>query len=66
MKMSNEYKEWRENYELEIKEFVKKYCQWCGTQRCEGPGTEWANGCPHWIKEFEEPYETANNRAKRP
>ena len=47
MKMSNEYKEWRENNELEIKEFIEKYCQWCGSQRCEGPNTEWAEGCPY-------------------
>jgi len=61
--MSNEYKEWREDYEFEIKEFAEKYCKWCGSQRCEGPDTEWAESCLHWIKEFEEPYEAANNRA---
>ena len=26
-------------------EFVEKYCHPCGTQRCEGIGTEWFEGC---------------------
>lgn len=28
------------------KQFIKTYCHKCGTQRCEGPGTEWFEGCP--------------------
>ena len=40
VKISNEYKDWLKDHELEIKEFVEKYCQWCGTQRCEGPDTK--------------------------
>lgn len=27
------------------KEFVEKHCKMCGTQRCEGIGTEWFDGC---------------------
>ena len=27
------------------KQFIEKYCYGCGTQRCEGPGTEWFEGC---------------------
>ena len=27
------------------KQFIEKYCHSCGTQRCEGPGTEWFEGC---------------------
>ena len=27
------------------KEFIEKYCHNCGTQRCEGIGTEWFEGC---------------------
>ena len=29
------------------KEFIEKYCHNCGTQRCEGIGTEWFEGCRH-------------------
>ena len=35
-------------YEEELlteKEFVDEYCHNCGTQRCEGIGTEWFDGC---------------------
>lgn len=27
------------------KQFIETYCNKCGTQRCEGIGTEWFNGC---------------------
>ena len=27
------------------KQFVEKYCRNCGSQRCEGIGTEWFEGC---------------------
>ena len=30
---------------LSAEEFIKKYCSNCGTQRCEGVGTEWFEGC---------------------
>ena len=26
-------------------QFIEKYCYSCGTQRCEGPRTEWFEGC---------------------
>lgn len=29
------------------KEFIEKYCHNCGSQRCEGIGTEWFDGCHH-------------------
>lgn len=28
-------------------EFVKKFCRTCGSQRCEGIGTDWFEGCVH-------------------
>ena len=28
-------------------QFIKKYCHSCGTQRCEGIGTEWFKGCQY-------------------
>lgn len=28
-------------------EFRDKYCKMCGTQRCEGIGTDWFDGCGH-------------------
>ena len=28
-------------------EFIEKYCHNCGSQRCEGIGTEWFEGCRH-------------------
>lgn len=28
------------------KQFIEVYCHKCGTQRCEGIGTEWFEGCP--------------------
>lgn len=32
------------------KEFIDKYCHGCGSQRCEGIGTEWFDGCRHRFK----------------
>lgn len=29
------------------KEFIEKYCHNCGSQRCEGIGTAWFEGCQH-------------------
>lgn len=29
------------------KQFIETYCLNCGTQRCEGIGTEWFEGCQH-------------------
>lgn len=29
------------------KEFREKYCNMCGSQRCEGIHTEWFEGCKH-------------------
>ena len=29
------------------KEFVQHYCHNCGSQRCEGVGTPWFEGCQH-------------------
>ena len=31
--------------QLTVEEFVAKYCHNCGSQRCEGIGTEWFDGC---------------------
>lgn len=30
---------------LQEKEFVEQFCMNCGSQRCEGIGTEWFDGC---------------------
>lgn len=30
---------------LTVDEFVRLHCHECGTQRCEGIGTEWFDGC---------------------
>ena len=30
---------------LTVEEFVEKHCHGCGSQRCEGIGTEWFEGC---------------------
>lgn len=32
---------------MSTEEFVEKYCSGCGSQRCEGIGTEWFDGCKH-------------------
>lgn len=29
------------------RQFVETYCHNCGTQRCEGIGTEWFEGCKY-------------------
>ena len=34
------------------KDFIATYCVKCGSQRCEGPDDEFAEGCPHYILEF--------------
>ena len=34
-----------ETNKLTEEEFIEKYCHSCGTQRCEGIGTEWFDGC---------------------
>lgn len=26
-------------------QFIEKYCRECGSQRCEGPSSEWFSGC---------------------
>lgn len=31
---------------MDKKQFYETYCMRCGTQRCEGIGTEWFEGCP--------------------
>ena len=28
-------------------DFIEKYCKGCGSQRCEGPGTPWFDGCSY-------------------
>ena len=33
--------------EIMVDRFQKEYCMMCGSQRCEGPGTEWFDGCIH-------------------
>lgn len=33
--------------QLTEKQFIETYCDNCGTQRCEGIGTEWFDGCRH-------------------
>ena len=30
---------------LSAEEFYEKYCSFCGSQRCEGIGTIWFDGC---------------------
>jgi len=37
----------KHSVKLTEKEFYQKYCQMCGSQRCEGIGTEWFNGCKY-------------------
>ena len=36
-----------QNTTLSEQEFVEKYCHNCGSQRCEGIGTEWFEGCQY-------------------
>ena len=40
------------------KEFTQHYCYNCGSQRCEGIGTEWFEGCQHkeHLKNYEKFY----------
>lgn len=35
---------------MKISEFKDKYCKLCGTQRCMGPDSEMAEGCPDYVK----------------
>jgi len=32
---------------LTEEEFLKKFCYKCGSQRCEGIGTDWFDGCQY-------------------
>lgn len=32
---------------LTEEQFYKKHCQMCGSQRCEGIGTDWFEGCTY-------------------
>ena len=36
------------------KQFIKQFCKFCGTQRCEGINTEFFNGCIHrfYLKDY--------------
>lgn len=36
-----------ENCQLTSEEFIKTYCNLCGTQRCEGIYSEWFDGCEY-------------------
>lgn len=36
-----------EKPKLTEQEFLHKYCYGCGSQRCEGMGTVWFDGCQH-------------------
>ena len=40
------------------KEFTQHYCHNCGSQRCEGVGTEWFEGCGYkeHLKDYEKFY----------
>lgn len=44
-------------------EFILKYCNNCGSQRCEGIGTDWFNGCEH-RHELDTTTEEVNNNDK--
>lgn len=35
----------KQRNQITAEEFVKTYCHNCGSQRCEGIGTEWFDGC---------------------
>ena len=38
------------------KQFVETYCHNCGSQRCEGIGTEWFEGCKYrWNLDGQDP-----------
>lgn len=45
-----EYKPDTPQEKLSAEEFTEKYCRGCGSQRCEGIGTVWFEGCGY--KEF--------------
>ena len=32
---------------LTQEQYIEKYCHNCGSQRCEGIGTDWFEGCRH-------------------
>ena len=32
---------------MDDKQFIETYCNNCGSQRCEGIGTEWFKGCKY-------------------
>ena len=32
---------------MSAEEFMQAYCIWCGSQRCEGIGTDWFDGCSY-------------------
>ena len=34
-------------HEYDVDEFVEHFCRRCGSQRCEGVGTEWWVACKH-------------------
>lgn len=38
---------------MTIEEFAQKYCFACGSQRCYGPESEFAYGCLHYRRLFE-------------
>jgi hypothetical protein len=40
------------------KKFTQYYCYNCGSQRCEGVGTEWFEGCHYkeYLKDYEKFY----------
>ena len=42
----------------DTKEFTQHYCHNCGSQRCEGIGTEWFKGCEYkeHLKDYEKFY----------
>lgn len=40
-----EYLNRQEKRLLTESEFIREYCHRCGSQRCEGIGTDWFDGC---------------------
>lgn len=47
-----------DTYEYNEEEFVEHFCHNCGSQRCEGIGTEWFEGCQNkeHLKDYEKFY----------
>ena len=45
-------------------EFIEKYCRTCGTQRCEGVDTEWAEGCVHYREHFQNEVQNKNDKCE--